>query len=126
MCIYNSKYSVAGAAFKSHGACITCYKYIHSHESGKWHVRVSCNTQSRNSDMIQYMHNNFGAKVAQITLTRLYRYVTRINDEGDFSWQAQYFGGWSMTAVAPRNVNSVSYRQGSMMRVTFRGRRNIW
>ena len=31
-------------------------------------------------------------------------YVTRINDEGDFSWQAQYL----VTIVARRIVNNVS------------------
>ena len=32
-------------------------------------------------------------------------YLTRINDECDFSWQGQYS---VMTPVASRNVNSVS------------------
>ena len=36
-------------------------------------------------------------------------YVTRINHEIHFAWQAQYLVNLSLTFVAPRIVNDVSY-----------------
>ena len=36
-------------------------------------------------------------------------YVTRINHESHFAWQAQYLVMLEVTPVAPRIVNNVSY-----------------
>ena len=37
-----------------------------------------------------------------------FSYVTRINVETPFSWQAQYLVNWSVGPVAPRFVDDVS------------------